>query len=112
MVVVSIIAVLSIIGLVLYTGVQKNARDAKRKADIEAISKAWEQNIKTSTPYYPVLTGTMFASGSIPRDPTDGATPYIYAGANETVDDATYKVCATLETAVGGSTSYCLSNQQ
>ena len=42
LVVISIIAVLSVIGVTVFSGVQKSARDAKRRGDIDAISKALE----------------------------------------------------------------------
>lgn len=108
LVVISIIAILSVIGITVFSGVQKNARDSRRKEDVGAISKAWEQNISKITPYYPILSPTWFASGAIPRDPKDGTTAYTYTGANETAGADTYKVCATLE----ASGTFCLSNQQ
>ncbi len=40
LVVISIIAILSTIGLAVFINVQKNARDAKRRQDLDAISKA------------------------------------------------------------------------
>lgn len=102
LVVVSIIAVLSVIGITVFSGVQKNARDARRKADIDQISKAWEAHYSTTTPFYPTLSGGWFSSGSIPKDPkgTD------YSGIGTNTD--TYNVCATLEDA----STYCLKNQQ
>ena len=47
LVVVAIIAVLSVIGITIFTGVQKGARDSTRRADVNAIAKAMEAN-KTS----------------------------------------------------------------
>lgn len=109
LIVVAIIAVLSVIGLTVYTGVQKNARDARRRADIESISKAWEQNVSKATPSYPKLDPAWFAASAIPKDPST-AVSYDYSGgvANEDSGGDTYKVCATLE--AGGT--YCLKNQQ
>lgn len=43
LVVISIIAILSVIGLTIFSGVQKSARDAKRKGDLHAIALALEQ---------------------------------------------------------------------
>ncbi|MBI2020053.1 prepilin-type N-terminal cleavage/methylation domain-containing protein [Candidatus Daviesbacteria bacterium] len=43
LVVISIIAILAVIGLTIYTRAQQAARDARRRADIEAIAKAMEQ---------------------------------------------------------------------
>ncbi len=42
LVVIAIIAILSVIGFTVFTNVQKSARDAKRKADFDAIYKALE----------------------------------------------------------------------
>lgn len=72
LVVIAIIAILSVIGMTVYQNVQKNARDAKRRGDINAISKAMEVNYgKTTGGQYDALVGTMFSSGSIPQDPID-----------------------------------------
>lgn len=43
LVVISIIAILSVIGITVFSGVQKGARDAKRKEDFHAISLAIQQ---------------------------------------------------------------------
>ncbi|MBI4038607.1 prepilin-type N-terminal cleavage/methylation domain-containing protein [Candidatus Daviesbacteria bacterium] len=102
LVVISIVAILSVIGITLYSGLQQNARDAKRKADIEAISKALETNYNSASPTpYPILAATMFASGAIPTDPRTGAA---YTGIPAAAA-ATYMVCATLERNTGNATS-------
>lgn len=112
LIVITIIAVLSVIGMAVYSGIQKNARNARRQADIQAISKAWEQNIAKASPYYPKLLGSWFATGSIPKDPGTAGASYAYTtgGANETEGKDTYEVCATLETTP--ASTYCLKNQQ
>lgn len=101
LVVISIIAILSVIGITLFSGVQKNARDAKRKGDIEAITKALEANYTSgsATPY-PALTDAMFASGKIPTDPRTSAA---YIGVPAAAA-ASYTVCATLEGTSGNAT--------
>lgn len=118
LIVITIIAVLSVIGITVYSGVQKNARDARRREDINSISKALEVHFNTTTNQYctaavatycaPQAAVTWFSSGAVPTDPSTAAQ---YAGlpANGA---ATYHICATLETAVGGSTNYCKDNQQ
>ncbi|MCR4305706.1 MAG: type II secretion system GspH family protein, partial [Candidatus Daviesbacteria bacterium] len=123
LVVVSIIAVLSVVGITLFSGVQQNARDAKRKADIDAISKALEANYTGgSTTPYPALTDAMFANGKVPTDPRTGSA---YSGVPSGAV-ATYSVCATLEKTTGGNSSdtanpftysatgayYCAKNKQ
>lgn len=112
MVVVAIIAILAVIGIVIFTNAQKSSRDARRRGDIEAISKALEVHINNTVnqnctaaagSYCPVLA-TWFASGAIPLDPSSGLS---YTNV-PTVAGTTYNVCATLE-AVG---TFCQANQQ
>jgi len=111
LVVVAIIAVLSVIGITIFTGVQKNARDARRRADIGSISKALEAHYNDTScgatatnPYCPVVVG-WFSNGIIPSNPSPGGAAY--TGVPAAVA-ASYNVCATLE--AGGT--YCLANQQ
>ena len=65
LVVVSIIAILSVIGLVIFTNVQKNARDAKRKGDLQAIHTALEI-YKTQNGTYPQTSGWRFSDSASP----------------------------------------------
>ncbi len=110
LVVITIIAILSVIGITIFTGVQKNARDAQRRGDVDAISKAWEVHYSQTTPNYPALQATWFSNQSIPRDPlTNVAYDYSGGAANESASGATYKVCATIESSTG---TFCKSNQQ
>lgn len=80
MVVVAIIAVLSVIGLTLFAGIQNKARNDRRRADIDAIAKALEVN--KTPPGYVVLAGSQFTNGAIPAIDPQG---YPYC-ANYTVD--------------------------
>lgn len=89
LVVITIIAILSVIGITVFTGVQKNARDARRRADIESISKAFE--ITYSGAAYRPLTAADF-SGPVPQDPLGGN----YSGYPGSAG-STYSVCADLE---------------
>lgn len=70
LVVISIIAILSVVGLTLFNGAQANARDARRKSDIDAIAAALEAKRTPGTAYYSAITATDFSSGSIPVDST------------------------------------------
>lgn len=110
LVVISIIAILSVIGLAIFTNVQKQARDARRRGDIDAIAQAWEANYNYAalTPY-PPLAPTMFSGNSIPRDPSDKGKYNYVSGANEDIGGSSYKVCADLEADV---LDYCRVNQQ
>lgn len=51
LIVISIIAILTVIGLTTYAGVQKNARDARRKDDLRAIKVALELYYQTNKTY-------------------------------------------------------------
>lgn len=68
LVVVAIIAILSVIGLTVFTGAQANARDARRKADIDAIANAIETTRSPGTVYYTSLPSTGFSGGVVPVD--------------------------------------------
>lgn len=67
LVVISIIAVLSVIGMTVYGNVQRNARNVKRTQEIKAIANALEVN-KTATGYQTLLAsnfaGNVFPGGS------------------------------------------------
>lgn len=79
LVVVAIIAILAIIGAVIFSGVQAKARDAKRQAEIIAIAKAFEANKTSGSTSYPAITTAWFAGGVIPSDTYTGATPPVYS---------------------------------
>lgn len=57
LVVISIIAILSVIGMAVYSKVQQNARDAKRRGDIQAIATAYEI-YKSVKGHYPLFSTT------------------------------------------------------
>ncbi len=122
MVVISIIAILSVIGVVLFTGAQRSSRDARRKGDMDAISNALEVDFASNNrTQYQALATTMFAGGNVPLDPTN-AGAYVYT--ISALPSATYTVCANLEVGNGGNSSnatgttaangafYCRKNQQ
>lgn len=86
LVVISIIAVLSMIGFASFREVQENGRDAKRRADLGTIQSALEQ-YNNDQHYYPVsiATGSAFSFGTrtylnnIPTDPINSApSTYCY----------------------------------
>src|SRR3989338_6846178 len=105
LVVVSIIAFLSVIGAAAFGNAQAQARDGKRRADIDAISKALESNFSpTSSTPYPVDStaegGTLMSSGSNPTDPGGNCNQSysIIVAAQKT-----YTVCAKLEKGNGNA---------
>lgn len=79
MVVITIIAILSVVGVTVFSSAQKNARDGRRRAEIQAIANALETN-KTPNGTYNVLAGTQFASGVIPVDSGNGSAAYCVDG--------------------------------
>jgi prepilin-type N-terminal cleavage/methylation domain-containing protein len=93
LVVIAIIAVLSTVGMIVYSSVQKNARISKRVQDLNAFKTALE-TFKTATGFYPNVTtaGTFICvdtlSGvnslsptympSIPKDPIQSGSTNCY----------------------------------
>lgn len=70
LVVITILAILAVVGFVSFSGIQANARDSRRREDIDAIAKALEtQRVVNGSITYPGVTITSFANGSIPVDP-------------------------------------------
>lgn len=131
LVVITIIAILSAIGLVIFTNVQKGARDSKRKGDIDAIAVALEANKPQGGGDYIVLNDNQFTGGKIPEDPLN--IPYCANGSStiptgeignsncsSTVGytaldtsnppaGSSWKICAYLENPAG---AYCKVNAQ
>lgn len=84
LVVISIISILSMVGFVSYQNVRNSALSAKRKADIDAIKKAYETNfdptLNSGQGGYKPLTGANFTSGKIPTPDGTTNTSYIVTG--------------------------------
>ncbi|MDA1079414.1 MAG: type II secretion system protein [bacterium] len=99
LVVISIIGILSAIGMTAFTNAQKKARDATRIGDMKAYQKAYEQYYSTTNSAYAASCSTMDAmfSGAAPTSPK--APSY----AKTCPDTASYCVCATLEVTTGNS---------
>lgn len=131
LIVVSVIAILSIVGIAVFTSAQEQTRDARRKADIQAIQKSLESHYNdsscgaTAAVSYCGITATttaiLFANGSIPLNPAPGGADYTYP----TVAASSYTTCAQLENNTGNyndagttpnatntGTYYCLKNLQ
>lgn len=122
---ISIIAILTAIASMSFSGVQKKARDSKRISDMNMIQKAAEQYYSFSNYVYPSSTVAWVATNGqlimdiFPRDPKSiGWTGYTYSVAT------TYCACAAVENnVVGNSTTnvcnigvsgpyYCVKSQQ
>lgn len=112
MVVVSIMAILLVIGISFFANViQKSARDARKKADIDAIAKVYETKFPTENKYI-ALTADDFANKAIPTPPEGGSYECIAgpdSGCKPPLTGEGFKVCATL---ADGTTSYCRSSTQ
>lgn len=100
LVVISIIGILSAIGMTAFTNAQKKARDATRIGDMKAYQAAYEQYYATTggssytTSGAPTKCSTMNGemSGVAPSDPKPGWTAY-----NAVCTRSAYTVCAQLE---------------
>lgn len=88
--VVSILAILSIVSVALYTNMHNRAYDAKSKQDIDALASAYEIK-KGLTNSYQALIDQDFASGSVPKSPK--GDEYFNLLTNTGTE---YKVCAAL----------------
>ena len=122
LVVISIIGILMAMGAVAYSTAQVRARDARRRADIDAMQQAFEQYNATYG-RYANLCGAMtvddFLSGPMPQDPLGTA----YA-CSSSITPSEYCVCAQLENEGSGNASdsnctfaadgdyYCRVNRQ
>lgn len=60
---ISILAILAVVGVTIYSGVTKNAKDSAKKADVTAIAKAYEVKY-SNTGSYQTLADTDFSSGT------------------------------------------------
>jgi prepilin-type N-terminal cleavage/methylation domain-containing protein len=76
MVVMAIIAVLSVVGMGVYSGIQSNARDARRREELDSIVKALEINKSSST--YQKITASQFQDGNYPGGGTEAKDPKQY----------------------------------
>lgn len=118
LIVIAIIAVLAVIGFVILGGIPAKARDARRRADLEEISKAYEANYNASTNTYQALTPAQFANNVIPAPPeAPSYTCLVGPSGCNTTSTANYTVCATLEGGTPGCTAtsatcFCKSGQQ
>lgn len=123
MVAISIVAVLATIGFTLFQSTQGQARDAKRKQDIDSIATVLEQKFNAATGLYTAAAGTDFTTQTVPVDPLNTGI-YVYDFTPDSITgSSTYAVCVGLEnptgnssdsigTAQAGGTYYCRRNQQ
>ena len=123
LIVISIIAIVTVIGVVSYTSINKRSRDAKRKADIEQIRSALEM-YRSDFGTYPVCSAlpTSFSDASclgeasmaqfapyIAKIPTDPKTPtyyYMYKTGSAAPANS-YQIAAVLESELPAVNSTC-----
>lgn len=112
LVTISIVAVLSTIAMVSYQQAGRNARNSRRKADLEMVRQALVL-YRTDQATYPVTStfGTMlstistYLSTTTIADPKN-TSPYVYSYTSAA--GATFSLCAYLEPDPG--TQYCVAN--
>jgi|CXWK01.1.fsa_nt_gi prepilin-type N-terminal cleavage/methylation domain-containing protein len=102
LVVIVILSILGVVGVTLFSSTQARARDAKRKADIQAMSKAMEANYSPGVGYPTALVGTWFADGAAPTNPAPPAGGVYTTTFTST---AAFTFCAPLENNTGNATS-------
>lgn len=110
LVVISIIAILTTIGLISFTQTNKRARDGKRKADLEQVRSALvlyrtdNGTYPTSLDWSTMSPIQMYISAVTIRDPLSSPHPqYSYTGSGGN----SFTICATLESSTPAS--YCLN---
>jgi len=132
LVVISIMAILMALGAVTFSTAQQKGRDAKRRADISAVQKGFEQYFAENATYdsntsCTTMGGdTAFFPAGLPRDPRN-SSPYTYS---YRCGSTAYCVCSRIEadgtgnsTAAASSTTcsfatsgslnyFCISNLQ
>ena len=114
----TIIAVLTAIGIVSYSSVNKRSRDVKRKSDLEQIRSALEMYRSDYSAYPGAGAGgvtdaqdlvSTLVSTYIPAVPDDPGTSgtYYYQAITTSGVYSSYCICADLETITSGSQSTC-----
>ena len=98
-----ILAVLVVIGITVFSGTQQKARDARRRSDVIAISKALEVNKLVSS--YTAIQSSYFSRNKIPLDSyTTGPTYCILSRSGGTIDiPIAWAANATCPTAIESS---------
>lgn len=71
MVAISIVAILAVVGLVVYGNVQATARNSQREQSLQAIATALESNKAPGSTVYTQILATQFSGGAVPVDPKE-----------------------------------------
>ena len=108
LVVITIIALLTLMGMVSYQGATRKGRDGRRTADMEQIRSALEIFRSDSvTNEYPDLLGELAPTyiQELPVDPKDHL--YVYEPVDGGTGKRAYNLCAHLETKESLTTDGC-----
>lgn len=100
LVVISIIGILVAMGAVAFSTIQQRGRDARRRGDIQAVQKAFEQYFAENDSTYSATCSTMasgYLPGGLPSDPKPDSSYVINCSTTA------YCACATLEDATSGN---------
>ena len=131
---ISIIGILTALGVVSFSGAQKKARDARRVQDMNLVQKAAEMYYSLNQYVYPISgnSGEKWQTDSgqtvlesFPTDPKD-TDDYVYSFTPNKPGVGDYCACAYLEAETGGNANttdcsafvngtgvyYCVKNQQ
>lgn len=98
LIVATIIALLSGIGIASYSSLSKQSRNSRRKADLENIRSALEF-YRSDNSYYPVDLNTLDTAGylnSVPDDPKSDQD-YVYCPVESGGNNVNYNLYAALE---------------
>ncbi len=121
LVVISIISILSVVGFVSFQNVRKSAQDAKIRADLDAIKKAYETNFVVDATHpqgaYQPLLGSNFVGGKIPTPDGTSNTSYFVIGPDAAnPNNNNFLVCGPLKGFTGSCTGelpnqcHCISS--
>jgi prepilin-type N-terminal cleavage/methylation domain-containing protein len=113
LVVVTIIMVLSAVGLVSYRQTNASARDARPKADLESIRSALELCRAESGEYPDDISGTIVCEtitylNPVPNDPRSGVAGFEYNYTKTGVTE--YTLCAETMEGANEVSPYCVTN--
>ena len=127
LVVISIMALLLALAAVSFSSAQRKGRDAKRRGDMQAIQKGFEQYFSDNNAYATCATmggSTTYFPAGLPSDPSPSqsyssscsATAYCYCARLETTNTGNSTAAAASTTcsfAAGGTRNYfCVSSLQ
>lgn len=97
LVVITIIAILSTIGLTMYQNSQKAARDAKRKQDLQTIAEALEQK-KGISGSYPAACNNIRSDSSSWNITSCGLTNYLRDMPQDPINQDNYRYHLCIDT--------------